>query len=245
MTIMTAPTLPELYRSLQKEMKTRIEIGRESLDHPTEKGGDSELHWSDWLAEFLPYRYQVDKAYVIDSRGNQSEQIDLVIYDRQYSPPIFKHGKSIFVSSESVYAIFEVKQHLNKQHMDYAKKKAKSVRTLYRTSVPIVHAGGIERPKPPKPIYAGILAYDSDWNPPFGLPFRDSLKISNPNEAIDIGCVICDGGFDIKNVGGRIEKSKPEYSLVFFFLKLLARLQSIGTVTAIDISKYMGCMKGI
>ena len=39
--------------------------------------------------EILAPRYQAATAHVVDSEGNFSDQIDVVVFDRQYSPFIF------------------------------------------------------------------------------------------------------------------------------------------------------------
>lgn len=59
------------------------------------------------LQKHLPHRYQADKAFVIDSNGESSDQIDVVVYDRQYTPLLYNHDGQMFVPAESVYAIFE------------------------------------------------------------------------------------------------------------------------------------------
>jgi hypothetical protein len=58
----------------------------------------------------------------------------------------------LYVPAESVYAIIEVKQELSRTYIKYAGDKIKSVRCLKRTSVPIPHAGGTYKPKPPDRI---------------------------------------------------------------------------------------------
>ena len=45
------------------------------------------------LRKYLPRRYTATKAHVVDSLGSFSDQIDVVIFDRQYSPFIFKFGE--------------------------------------------------------------------------------------------------------------------------------------------------------
>lgn len=82
------------------------------------------------------------KAFVVDSEGHFSEQIDIVVYDRQYSPFIFTFNDQLFIPAESVYAVFEAKQELSADIIRYAQNKATSVRRLKRTSLPIPHAGG-------------------------------------------------------------------------------------------------------
>ncbi len=62
------------------------------------------------LSTYLPHRYRADKAFVVDSKGVFSEQIDVVVYDRQYSSFIFQYEGQTIVPTESVYAVFEAKQ---------------------------------------------------------------------------------------------------------------------------------------
>ena len=71
---------------------------------------------------------------MIDCKGNISDEIDMVIYDQQYSPFLFNRDTSLFIPAESVYAVLEIKQDLNKKHIEYAGRKASSVRLLHRTS---------------------------------------------------------------------------------------------------------------
>lgn len=104
--------LSNLYENMQKEMIQKLNTGAEAFVHSGTKGDDSELNWIEWFREYLPQRYKVDKAVVIDSTGKQSDQIDLVIYDAQYSYLVFKHGDGKVILAESVYAVFEVKQNI-------------------------------------------------------------------------------------------------------------------------------------
>jgi hypothetical protein len=57
--------------------------------HPVAKGDASEKVWLTLLQNYLPQRYQAATAYVVDSVGKFSDQIDVVVFDRQYSPFIF------------------------------------------------------------------------------------------------------------------------------------------------------------
>ena len=158
--------MSELYKEMQNEMLQKMNVGRIGFEHPGMKGDDTEVNWKDWFREYLPRRYRIDKAIIVDSKGKRSEQIDLVIYDSQYSYMIFKHGEGLVIPAESVYAVFEVKQSLNKENMKYARKKAESVRKLYRTSAPIRYAGGEYSPKTLHEIVAGLLTTFSDWKSP-------------------------------------------------------------------------------
>ncbi|MDD7458107.1 MAG: hypothetical protein PUK83_06760, partial [Clostridia bacterium] len=100
-----------LFKGMQEQMITKLNA-QEFISHPGTKGDVTENNWLSWMKEFLPKRYEADKAFVIDSDGHVSDQIDIVIYDKQYSPIVFKQNGALYVTSESVYAVFEVKQEL-------------------------------------------------------------------------------------------------------------------------------------
>jgi hypothetical protein len=194
------------------------------------------------LSDFLPRRYGVAKAFVIDVEGKMSQQLDIVIHDRHYSPLLFEVGGAHFIPAESVYAVFEIKQTMTKQHIEYAGEKIASVRELSRTSVAFGTATGEAKPQKPKRILGGLLALKSDWNPPFGQPLADCLTASQPNHSVDFGCVLEAGAFEAEDPAqpGRLWSSDGrETSLIFFALRLLRRLQAMATVTAIDYAAYI------
>ncbi|MDR1247400.1 MAG: hypothetical protein LBK57_10315 [Clostridiales Family XIII bacterium] len=232
--------LNEVYESVQKEMAAKLLASRNSIPHSAEMGSASEDDWANWFNEYLPKRYQAKRAFIVDSSDSISNQIDIVVHDAQYSHLIFKHNNTVYVPAESVYAIFEVKQELTKVNLEYAGAKAESVRRLSRTSAPIPHAGGTYPPKEPHFIPAGILTVTSEWKEPLGETFQKNLSSLQGDQSIQLGCVIQSGAFTVKDTG--IEISNTETSLVSFFFDMLIRLQSLGTVTAIDIQAYANAL---
>jgi len=231
--------LVSLFRGLQRQMIECLSTDRESIPHAGTKGDASELHWLEMLNEYLPRRYRADKAFVVSSDDEISEQIDIVVYDRQYSPFLFNQDGAIYVPAESVYAAFEVKQELGSGTLAYASKKISSVRRLRRTSVVIPHAGGKYAPIKPRPILGGFLSLDTEWAEPFGKPFSQAIRAAKPGGRLDLGCALKCGGFEIKyGKKTRSEVSGAGTALIFFFLRFLARLQRCGTVPALDFAAY-------
>lgn len=234
--------LTELYSCMQSQMKTDLQCSKAAFDHAPTKGNVTEEAWIDWMRKYLPKRYCVDRAFVIDCENHVSQQIDLVIYDQQYSHHIFEMGDAKYITAESVYAVFEIKQTLDKEKMEYAGEKIKSVRELKRTSVSIASANGTANPKPLHPIISGILTLDSSWTEPIQKNVVQYMMARPELEKIDLVCCIEKGAFVAKYDARRTLKdvlySNKENSLVFFFLELLKSLQPIGTVPAIDISQY-------
>lgn len=230
-------SLSQLLSGLHDEIEKRLEIARKSFGHSPTKGDASEAVWIELLQNYLPERYDTTTAHVVDSKGKFSEQIDLVIFDRQYSPFIFTFQGQKVIPSESVYAVFEAKQTLNADLIRYSQQKAATVRNLYRTSLPIPHAGGTYEPKTLMPILAGVLSFESDWKPPLGEPLQKALSEGNASSRLDVGCVAAHGIFyrtgDDKYV--LTPEKKPATAFLF---ELIARLQEFATVPMIDVRAY-------
>lgn len=234
---MTAWSLSALLGSLHDDIERRLGAARAVLGHPVEKGDASEAIWLELLNRYLPRRYQAQKAYAVDAEGSFSEQIDIVIFDRQYSPIIFQFEGATIVPAESVYAVFEAKQSINAEQVAYARRKVGSIRRLRRTTLPIKHAGGRYDPVEPQPILGGLLTFESDWTPPLGDALLAALAVGEEVERLDLGCVAAHGmfGYDGTSCHRHILGGKPATA---FLLELIARLQELGTVAQLDVRAY-------
>lgn len=235
---MTTWSLSQLLAGLHDDIQQRLETCRKSFGHPGTKGDASQNVWLELLQTYLPQRYQAASAHVVDSNGTFSEQIDVVVFDRQYSPFIFHYEDQTIIPAESVYAVFEAKQVINASHVSYAQKKVSSVRRLYRTSLPIPYAKGTYPPKPLIPILGGILTFESEWKPAFGEPLKTSLQNDVADGRIDLGCVAAHGHFrfdDATNAYDFVAEGKPATAFLF---RLISQLQYSGTVPMIDVQAY-------
>ena len=237
--------LHQLLMQKQEQLATQLHAA-DVLEHPVAKGDVGELNWQAALdgrhgqAGFLPGRYAVSGAFIIDSNSATSDQIDLVIHDAHFCPLFFEAGGNRYIPAESVYAVFEVKPELTRDYVLYAAEKAASVRALRRTSVPIVHAGGEFSPREPFEILAGVLARRSSWSPPLGDSLVTALADANPQGRLDIGATTESGAFEVSYGAASPELtiSDPDAGLMFFLTHLYTRLQQLGTVTAIDLAEY-------
>lgn len=226
--------LSDAFRHKQEQLAIHLR-GTAFVNHPTDQGDIGEDNWSSLLRELLPTRYGVSKATVVDSRNGISEAQDIVIHDRHYSPLVFNQSDVIYLPAESVYAVFEVKPELDKTNMEYASKKAASVRILHRTSAPIPHAGGvINVPKPPPIILAGLLTARPAWKEPLGKSFRKHLTLAGEGR-LDLGCISSAGAWEVSDDSGdSVVTVGANKGLIFFVMRLLARLQTMATVPAMD-----------
>lgn len=231
-------SLSRVLESLHSDIQHRLATVRKALHHPGTKGDASENVWISVLQQYLPQRYQAEKAHVVDNKGNFSQQIDLVVFDRQYSPFIFKYEEQTIVPAESVYAVFEAKQSVDAGMVAYAQEKVASVRKLHRTSLPIPHAGGTYPPKPLIPILGGLLSFESEWDPPLGDSLSKALQAQQGDGQLDIGCVAAHGHFYFDVKTKKYEFKTEAMPATAFLFKLIAQLQFSGTVPMIDVEAY-------
>ena len=254
--------LRELFNGLQTQMLASLNVDRVFIEHPGSKGDATEQRWIDFLRTYLPDRYKVDKAIVIDSTGNVSEQMDIVIYDAIYTPFIFNQDGFMYIPAESVYAVFEVKQDV-KGYIDYAAQKLESVRRLKRTSVEMMNSGRRTSARPLTKIIGGILTTTSSYSGTETV--SKQLKELKGYQTLDLGCLCDTGSFHVDYKETRpdgIDQTKNEFieqvyesrevneiifsdkkvSLFTFFLQLVSYLKSIGTVPAIDINAYLNAI---
>jgi hypothetical protein len=200
-------------------------------------GTVNEEHFISVLRKYLPNRYAVDTGIVIDSTGSVSNQIDAVVYDKQYTPTLLDQESHRYIPAEAIYAVFEVKPTINKQYLDYAGDKAESVRVLHRTSIPIVQASGVIPAKILFPIVAGIIASKIDWVDGFrGETFQSNHSSLVDNKALDCGLAVSGDCFDMFD--SAITIGPNENVLAYFLFRLLQKLQTLGTVPAIDWNAY-------
>lgn len=216
-----------------------------TITHDGKRGDVTESDWLRVMRGYLPNRYAVDSGIVIDSTGRTSDQIDIVIFDMHYTPLLLTRESNRYIPAEAVYAVIEAKPVINKQMLEYAGEKAASVRALTRTSVPITHSDVVAPPKKLFPIVSGIVAASVDWSDGLGESFRrvllgDSL---GDDRRIDCGCGLSHGAFDTFAPDASLTFGERESGLVFFLFRLLSKLQSLGTVPAVDWAAYASVLK--
>lgn len=230
-------SLPRLMQALHERVEQDLKASREALAHPLAKGDSSEAVWTTLFTKYLPQRYAAAKATIVDSNGQFSHQIDIVLFDRQYTPLIFEHHDQIIVPVEAVYALFEAKQDIRANFVRYAQEKVGSVRRLHRTSVPVQTIDG-PRTATPQPILAGFLAFESSWaTTPIDKYLSPVLAADQQEGRLDFGCIAAYGTFGCQ--GADCLSSTPhDKATTCFLLELITRLQRMGTVPAIDMAAY-------
>lgn len=221
-----------LFLSLQNEFLAELNTTREYVKHKGTMGAVSESTWSEWLVTYLPSRYAVSKGFAIDCEGRLSEEIDIIIYDRYYSPLILHVDDTKYIPVESIFCIFEVKQSINKEYIEYAVNKASSVDSLRITSATVNTIDG-KRVKEPYRILRGLLATSADWKE--GIE-STKARVHLANSKLDFGCAMDDRSFSIDD--GELKISNKDECLIFFFLKLMSKLSALGNAIPLSFDDY-------
>ncbi|GAA3728071.1 hypothetical protein GCM10022378_16120 [Salinicoccus jeotgali] len=226
-------SIKALLDNKQKALTAKLES---VISHPTSKGDNSESAWINFFRSFLPSKYSIDKGFIFDSTGKISEQIDIIIYDALYAPLIFEtETGEKYITAESVYAVFEVKQKINKYQLEYAHHKIMSVKNLCRSSRPMIVAGNYVAARDLTKIIGGIISSNS-------IKFNSIKDYLSLYPSIDLGCAINSFSFltikdDDENLLD-IKKSNDDEVILSFFFIILDELYKIGTVPALDIRNY-------
>jgi len=234
--------LDSVFYAISEPLRAILSSTGASISHPSTKGDASEFQWLRWLQTYLPRRYEVSSGFVIDSEGYVSDQQDIIVYDRQYTPYLLNEEGIIYVPAESVYAIIEVKQELNKEYIRYAGSKIESVRALKRTSAPIPWAAGILPPTALKRTIGGLVCLKASWKRGLKSSFliKALEQVKDQQKQIDIVCCLDAGSFVVsyEDAAIKIVKSTRESSLIFFFINLLSKLQAMGTAPLLKYEEY-------
>jgi len=223
----------------QAVLLTQLNLAAASITHDGKYGEVTERHITAVLRRYLPFRYQVDSAIIIDSEGQTSEQIDVVIYDRHFTPTLLDQEGHKYVPAEAVHAVFELKPTINRKYLGYAAGKAASVRALRRTSIGFNTANGMIAPKKPFPIIAGIIAPRAEWKTGLRAPaFQKTISALRKNRQLDCVLALEAGTYDRFGPQGGQHLGGAENCLISFLFRLLSELQSQATVPAVAWDAY-------
>ncbi len=94
------------------------------MKHNLSKGQFRELFITDLLKKFLPHQFDIGSGIIVNQKGKQSHQTDLVIYDKSILPPFISESISGVFPIESVIATIEVKSICSKKDFIEVNEKA-------------------------------------------------------------------------------------------------------------------------
>jgi len=144
----TILALTELFDRIADTLKTEFEYQAKLLGHPGEVGTGRENVLKRILRKYIPKRYAVDHGFVVDASGNpQSKQMDIIIYEAEYTP-VFEivEGKGLF-PCETVVAVGQVLTNISSRNkLQECLDNIKSVKELDRSSKEVITGPGVSFP---------------------------------------------------------------------------------------------------
>lgn len=134
------------------------------VKHSGEKGGYREFFISQLIRPIIPSHFGIGNGIIIDSKGRQSPQIDILIYDKRLIPPIFESESRGIFPIDSVIAVLEIKSKLSTSDIPQLEKISEcfipkdGYDFLY-----IITPGKIIENNKPRTIYPhfAVFAFDS------------------------------------------------------------------------------------
>lgn len=127
-----------------------------NLDQHTLKGRLRELFTSRILSKFLTSQFGIGTGVIINQSGEQSKQIDIVIYDKRILPPFIEEQKIGVYPAESVLAVIEVRSWVSKETIREYSDSAKKLYDEIYNPVSSIY-GDLPRMRP---LYSLIGFYD-------------------------------------------------------------------------------------
>lgn len=126
--------IKEIFDEVSNQMSSELKLSRTSLNHPTMKGDVAETIFRSFLRKYLPNNLDISTGILVDTEGNSSKQLDVIISDTAKTPIFFENSNHRIIPIECAYAVMEVKTKLNKNELEKSFKNMKSIRKLKKTA---------------------------------------------------------------------------------------------------------------
>jgi len=124
--------LKRFFELMSEKLKLDFVDLSKLINHNLTAGEAREEALRQFLIQNLPNRIGISSGFVIDTSGNTSKQIDVIIYDKNYGS-FFTIGGANFFPCEIVIAVGEVKSDVaSTDKLNDALEKIKSVKSLDR-----------------------------------------------------------------------------------------------------------------
>ena len=122
--------LEEYWSGVLRRLEAEVDTFNRLIDHQGEKGRENELSLARIIEKLIPSRYGIGSGLLIDSEGNYSKQIDIVVFDSSNEPTLMAQTNQVLFPVENVLLCIEVKTTVDKSEIDDATSKMRSIREL-------------------------------------------------------------------------------------------------------------------
>ncbi|MBT2288286.1 hypothetical protein J7E73_03870 [Paenibacillus albidus] len=96
------------YIHLEASITSQLRMAAER--HHVTSGTFREDIWRSLFEQIVPRKFSIEQSvFIIDSNGRVSKEVDLAIFDEQYTPYIFRHGRIKYIPIEAVAVVVQCK----------------------------------------------------------------------------------------------------------------------------------------
>lgn len=129
----------ENYENLEKSIVSQLLM--ETPNHHPTTGTYREQIWEALFQQIIPKKFAIEQGiFVIDSYGNISSEVDLAIFDEQYTPYIFNYGKIRFIPIEAVAVVVQCKsKSIENENLHGWVESVDKLKTSTKSVVRVIH----------------------------------------------------------------------------------------------------------
>lgn len=126
---------------------SQLEAARKIISHGTTRGTIAENTVRGIIAPLLPFRYSIASGFLISKDAAPSKQIDVLVFDRAESSPLYEDQACAVISPEMGVLAIEVKSTLNKKDIREAVANIASAKRINRNILTVIFAFTGFKPK--------------------------------------------------------------------------------------------------
>jgi len=130
----TIKNIKENFERTEKDIVNKLYF---KTPHGSTIGWHRETIWEEMFRNMIPRKFVVEHSvFIIDSYGNVSKEVDLVIFDETYTPYIFSYGELTFIPVEAVSVVIECKStSMDQKELEKWANSIKCLKTSNRSRV--------------------------------------------------------------------------------------------------------------
>ncbi len=166
--------LEQFFSGILTQLQAEIDLINSIVPHNVTKGSLNEASFRKIVESFIPSRYDIGSGIVIDSHGNKSNQIDLIIFDKFFSSKLFRTYSQVIYPVETVFACIEIKTKLDKAELEEVAKENINIANLKH------YSNFINTIRPSKTVPKAIDFTEHETRPPLTFLLAYHTSTVNP-----------------------------------------------------------------
>jgi hypothetical protein len=216
--------ITEIFDEIAVRMRSDFEEARKATENRGIKGESFENAFKDFLENYLPKNLNISSGILVDSIGNSSRQLDIIISDDLKTPIFYSNGRNRVIPIEATYSVIEIKAKLDITELEKTIQNMLSVKDLVKKAFYNTNNGVISKKVQLYgqewdiwPVNYYIFAYDSIELETIGNHLLTAIKKYNlpVYKRIDAVCVLDKGVICNMSPGGMVDATPAPDSNLF------------------------------